>query len=174
MALGHPFRAEDDVGLYHSVAESRLDEFRGPRVDRAPQHDQRAFPQPWRQLIDRPLEDSGLRVHELVDGGPDDQHHGVGALQDLGLRRNLQPVRLQGGFQQAVSAALHEGHLTGSDLVDLGPVRVIDTNPAADAGKAQGEGQADMTATPHDNEIQVGGPTARGIHGPAIPTRIQP
>ena len=101
-----------------AVLEGRRDVLGRARVDGAAQDDQRAVAELRGDLVDRPLEHAHRRAEELVDGRPDDEQHGVGAGDDLGVGAELEAARREDVAEQLVGAVLEERHLASADPVE--------------------------------------------------------
>jgi len=63
---------------------------------------------------------------------------------------------LEPAEQEVVGATLEEGHLPALHLGDLGPVGVVEPDPAADIRER--ERQPGVAASAHDDAIQLGHP----------------
>ena len=95
VTLGDPLRAEDDVDPVAPGGELLRDVLGRPRVDRAPEHDERAILEVRRDLVDGSFEDGHRRPEELVDGRPDDHDDRRGPADHRRVRAEHEPARRQ-------------------------------------------------------------------------------
>ena len=128
--------------LLAAVRERRRHVLGRARVDGAAQDDQRAVAEVGRDLVDGPLEHAHRRAEELVDGRADDEEHGVGAADDLGVGAELEAARREHLAEQLVRAVLHERHLAPPDLLERRAVDVVDADPQAGVREREAERQA--------------------------------
>src|SRR6266700_7782206 len=119
MALRDPLGAERDPYVGTALMETAPDEGGCARVHGAAQDDQRPRPKPRSQLIDDPFEEARRRVHELVDGRPDDHDDHARPLDDLGWVAQLEAPGCQDLDEELVGAVLTERHLASLDLLHL-------------------------------------------------------
>ena len=90
------------------------------------------------EVVDDPIEDANRRVHELVDGGADDQDHGVRPLQQSWVGRELEQSGGKQPLQQFFRPVLEERDAAGSDLLDLDPIDVVDADFVPAVGEREG------------------------------------
>ena len=156
MALGDPLRAERQVHLEAARGEVLGDVGGGPRVDGAPEDDQRAAAKVRGDLLDGPLEHRHRRAEELVDRRADHDDDLIRPRRISRRRGQLEPAGRQDAGQQLVGAVLAERHLARGDPVEGRLARVVDADSQARVGEREAERQADMATAPEDDEVEIG------------------